>query len=66
MTERDLLWRVYGEYMASGEISFTSLKLVESKLKEPVSRADEWREEAMRLIEEMQSLQKKLDQIASK
>lgn len=66
MTDRELIWKFYSEYMAHGNLSTETLETIAARLKEPVSIADEWKLECLRVIEEMQSLQKKLDQISNK
>ena len=63
MTDRDLIWRVYGEYMAHGNLSAETLELVQKRLKEPVSIADEWKLECIRMMEDIKHLQAQIDKI---
>jgi len=66
MTDRELIWRVYSEYMASGFIKDDTLWAVQDKLKEPVSVADEWKLECIRMLEDIKKLQDKIDELVSR
>lgn len=63
MTDRELIWKVYGEYMAWGNLNVETLELVEKRLKEPVSIADEWKLECIRMMEDIKHLQAQLDKM---
>lgn len=63
MTDRELIWKVYGEYMAHGNLSAETLELVQKRLKEPVSVADEWKLECIRMMEDIKHLQTLLDKV---
>ena len=63
MTDRELIWKVYGEYMAHGNLSAETLELVQKRLKEPVSIADEWKLECIRMMEDIKHLQAQINKI---
>ena len=56
MTDRDLIWKTYSEYMASGFISDDTLWAIQDKLKQPISVSDECKLECIKLKEEIQKL----------
>ena len=61
MTDRELIWKLYSEYMVHGNLSIEILELTFKRLKEPVSVADEWKLECFRMIENIKHLQDQLD-----
>ena len=61
MTDRDLLWKLYAEYMTHGNLCTETLTMLVTRLKEPVSMADEWKMECIRMLEDIKHLQTQLD-----
>lgn len=63
MTDRELIWKFYAEYMAHGNLSVETLEQIAQRLKEPVSIADEWKMECIRMLEDIKHLQTQLNSL---
>ena len=63
MTDRDLLWKLYAEYMTHGNLCAETLTMLVIRLKEPLSMADEWKAECLRMLEDIKYLQSQLDRL---
>jgi hypothetical protein len=63
MTDRDLLWKLYAEYMTHGNLCAETLTMLVIRLKEPLSMADEWKMECIRMLEDIKYLQSQLDRL---
>ncbi len=63
MTDRELIWKFYAEYMAHGNLSVETLEQIAQRLKEPVSIADEWKLECIRMLEDIKHLQTQLNNL---
>lgn len=63
MTDRELIWKFYAEYMAHGNLSVETLIMIVKRLKEPLSMADEWKAECIRMLEDIKHLQSQLDRL---
>jgi hypothetical protein len=61
VTDRDLLWKLYAEYMTHGNLCAETLTTLVIRLKEPVSMADEWKMECIRMLEDIKHLQTQLN-----
>jgi hypothetical protein len=63
VTDRELIWKFYAEYMAHGNLSVETLEQIAQRLKEPVSIADEWKLECIRMLEDIKHLQTQLNNL---
>jgi hypothetical protein len=63
VTDRDLLWKLYAEYMTHANLCTETLTMLVIRLKEPVSMADEWKMECIRMLEDIKHLQSQLDRL---
>lgn len=63
MTDRELIWKFYAEYMAHGNLSVETLEQIAQRLKEPVSIADEWKLECIKMLEDIKYLQDQLNKL---
>lgn len=63
MSDRDLIWKLYAEYMTHGNLCAETLQTIALRLKEPLSTADEWKFECIRMLEDIKYLQAQLDKI---
>ncbi len=63
MTDRDLIWKLYAEYMTHGNLCTETLIMIVKRLKEPLSMADEWKMECIRMLEDIKYLQSQIDRL---
>ena len=66
MTDREIIWMMYHDYMANGNVSTETLEQVVHHLNAPPATADQWKAECMAMLEHIQELKTKIDELSSK
>ena len=66
MTDRELIWLMYHDYMANGSMSAETLERVIHHLNSPPATADQWKAECMAMLEHISELKTKIEQLTSK
>lgn len=66
MTDREIIWKIYHEYMAWGNLNVETLEQVVHHLNSPPATADQWKAECMAMLEHIKELKTKIDELSNK
>ena len=66
MTDRQVIWLMYRDYMANGNLSSETLERVIHHLNSPPNTADEWKQECIAMLDHIHELKKKINELSAK